>query len=101
MMQGSVQSSTINLRIPSWTTANDAKVTLNGQSLAISPNGINRRNPLLDFLFHRRETEQFDLWFKFFFNAPAILFWLLFILHVVDHFPIGLSPDTFNITSLQ
>ncbi|KAA0041392.1 DUF1680 domain-containing protein [Cucumis melo var. makuwa] len=37
--KGSVRSSTINLRIPSWTSASGAKVLLNGQSLGNNPNG--------------------------------------------------------------
>lgn len=37
--KGSGQSSTINLRIPSWTGASGAKVLLNGQSLGNNPNG--------------------------------------------------------------
>lgn len=52
-MQGSVQSSTIKLRIPSWTSASGAKVLLNGHSLGDAPNGIYLHNPLLDFLFDR------------------------------------------------
>lgn len=51
-MQGSGQSSTINLRIPSWTGASGAKVLLNGQSLGNNPNGIYRHNTLLVFLFY-------------------------------------------------
>jgi hypothetical protein len=40
-MQGASRLSNLNLRIPSWTSADGAKALLNGQSLPIPAPGVN------------------------------------------------------------
>lgn len=39
-MQGVSKSSSLNLRIPTWTQSNGAKATLNGQSLTLPAPGV-------------------------------------------------------------